>query len=333
MRMLATSSSTSSFSMKCCLVRPLSSCCFLFDSSSVMRLICQPVSSEARRTFWPLRPMATARFSSSTTTSIACFSSSTTMDETSAGASAPMTNWAGSADHSTISTRSPASSCVTACTREPRMPTQVPIGSMRLSLVCTAILALLPGAHAVADAQVFLRDHVLARQQRLQAARLDDGAAALHALHRPGDELVAAGEEIVKDLLALRVADALQDHLLRRLCANAPELDVRDRLLDDIVHLGVGLAAVLGFLDREHLRGVPLRRIVRQHAPAAEGLVIAGVLVDLHADVDVLGVFFLGRRGERHFERAEDDVARDVLLPGQDIDQHHQFPITRYYWI
>src|SRR5256885_1392936 len=86
--MLATSSSTSSFSMNCDLMRPLSSCCFLFDSSSVIRLICQPVSSEARRTFWPLRPMATARFPSSTTTSIACFSSSTTIEETSAGGSA-----------------------------------------------------------------------------------------------------------------------------------------------------------------------------------------------------------------------------------------------------
>ena len=47
-----------------------------------------------------------------------------------------------------MSTRSPASSCVTACTREPRMPTQVPIGSMRLSLVCTAILARMPGSRA-----------------------------------------------------------------------------------------------------------------------------------------------------------------------------------------
>ena len=37
-------------------------------------------------------------------------------------------------DHSTMSTRSPASSLVTALTREPRMPTQVPIGSMRWSL-------------------------------------------------------------------------------------------------------------------------------------------------------------------------------------------------------
>ena len=37
----------------------------------------QPVSSDAKRTFCPPRPMAIAKLSSSTTTSIACFSSST----------------------------------------------------------------------------------------------------------------------------------------------------------------------------------------------------------------------------------------------------------------
>jgi len=110
------------------------------------------------------------------------------------------------------------------------MPTQVPIGSMRLSFVCTAIFAGCQGRGRptdfkqpssisgtsssksfmmncgavrermscgprawrsifatrrapVAHAQVFLRDHVLARQQRFQAARFDDRVAALHALY------------------------------------------------------------------------------------------------------------------------------------------------------
>mmetsp|Transcript_43697 Transcript_43697/g.77010 ORF Transcript_43697/g.77010 Transcript_43697/m.77010 type:complete len:235 (+) Transcript_43697:803-1507(+) len=89
-----------------------------------------------------------ARFSSSTTTSIAWRSSSTTMDCTLAGASAPMTNWAGSSLHSTMSTRSPASSVVTPLTREPRTPTQVPMGSTRRSWLTTAILARLPLSRA-----------------------------------------------------------------------------------------------------------------------------------------------------------------------------------------
>ena len=45
---------------------------------------------------------------------------------------------------------SPCSSATTACTREPRMPTQAPTGSMELSLEITAILARLPGSRATA---------------------------------------------------------------------------------------------------------------------------------------------------------------------------------------
>ena len=148
MRVLATSSSTSSRSMKILRTDEASSSFFFCDSSSVIRLMVQPVSSEASRTFWPLRPMAMARFSSSTTTSMLCLSSSTRILETSAGARAPITNCAVSSDQSTISTRSPASSCVTACTRAPRIPTQVPMGSIRLSLECTAIFARMPGSRA-----------------------------------------------------------------------------------------------------------------------------------------------------------------------------------------
>ena len=65
-----------------------------------------------------------------------------------AGASAPMTNCAGSSLHSTISTRSPASSLVTPLTRVPRTPTQVPMGSTRLSCESTAILAREPESRA-----------------------------------------------------------------------------------------------------------------------------------------------------------------------------------------
>ena len=79
---------------------------------------------------------------------MACFSSSTTIEDTLAGANAPITNCAGSSLHSTMSTRSPANSLVTPFTRVPRTPTQVPIGSTRLSCDSTAILAREPGSRA-----------------------------------------------------------------------------------------------------------------------------------------------------------------------------------------
>jgi hypothetical protein len=62
---------------------------------------------------------------------------------------------------------SPCSSCTTACTRLPRMPTQAPTGSIEESLEITAILARLPGSRATAldldDAVVDFR-HFLGEQ-------------------------------------------------------------------------------------------------------------------------------------------------------------------------
>src|SRR5216684_3878155 len=185
-----------------------------------------------------------------------------------------------------------------------------------------------PGAHAVADPEVLLRNHVLARQQRLEAAGLDDGAAALHALHRAGDQLVAARQEVVQDLLALGITDALQDHLLRGLRADAAELDRLERLLDELFELDVRLA-LLRFRQRD-LRRRGLERVVGHHLPAPERLVGSGVAVDVHAHVDILGILFLGRRGERHLEGAEDDLARHVFLPCQHVHQHHQLTIPGY---
>ena len=72
------------------------------------------------------------------------------IDATSAGAIALITNCAGLSSQSTMSTRSPLNSPDTAWTREPRIPTQAPTGSKRLSLVLTAIFALEPGSRAAA---------------------------------------------------------------------------------------------------------------------------------------------------------------------------------------
>ena len=121
---------------------------FSAASASVMTLICQPVSSLASRTFCPPRPMACESWCSGTATSAVRVSSSSTIDTTSAGDMALMMNCAGFSSHRMMSMRSPASSFETDCTREPRMPTQAPTGSMRGSLERTAILAREPGSRA-----------------------------------------------------------------------------------------------------------------------------------------------------------------------------------------
>jgi hypothetical protein len=64
----------------------------------------------------------------------------------SAGAIALITYCAGSSSHKITSTRSPFNSFDTACTREPRIPIQEPIGSIRLSFALTANFARKPGS-------------------------------------------------------------------------------------------------------------------------------------------------------------------------------------------
>ncbi len=123
------------------------------DSSCSVRMsISQPVSCEARRTFWPRRPIASDSWLlvSGTTTSIRSRSSSITTLATSAGASALTTKVAMSGDHGMMSIFSPCSSFTTACTREPRMPTQAPTGSTEESLEITPIFAREPGSRATA---------------------------------------------------------------------------------------------------------------------------------------------------------------------------------------
>jgi hypothetical protein len=178
--------------------------------------------------------------------------------------------------------------------------------------------------HAVADPQVLLGDHLVARQHRFDPARLDDRVAALHALDRAGYELVAAREEVLQDLLALGVADLLQNDLLRGLRADAAELDRLERLLDVVLDLDVAVLRLR--LGQRDLLGRDLDRVVGHHLPAPERLVLAGVAVDGDAHVDVVGEALLGRRADRLLERAEHHVLVDVLLARERVDQEQQFP-------
>ena len=174
-------------------------------------------------------------------------------------------------------------------------------------------------AHPVADPQILLGDHLVARQHRLDASGLDDGVAAFDALDRAGDQMLLAREEVVEDLLPLGIADLLQDHLLGGLCADAAELDRLERLLDVLVEPDVGhLLACL--LERELAVG-RLQHLVGHHVPAPEGAVVAIVAVDLDAHLDVFLEAFLGRRRQGLLQGSEHDVLFDVLLPRQGIDQ------------
>ena len=182
------------------------------------------------------------------------------------------------------------------------------------------------GADAVAGAQVLLRDHLRTAQAPLDAARFDDDVALVEALDGADEDLLAAREEIGEELLALGVADLLQDDLLGRLCADPADRDGLDLLLDVVVDLDVG--DLLDGLEVQHLGIGQLQTcLVRHHVPAAEGLVLAGLAVDRHADVDLAALQLLRRRCERRLDRLEDDLEVDALLARDRVHQHQQFTV------
>src|SRR5204862_4167666 len=97
-------------------------------------------------------------------------------------------------------------------------------------------------AHAIAHAQHFLRDQLIAWNDAFDTAGLDDRVAALDALDRAGQQIVFALEKIVQNLLALGIADFLQNDLLGGLRADTPELDRLERFLNDVAQRQRGIA-------------------------------------------------------------------------------------------
>src|SRR5690606_6728221 len=146
----------------------------------------------------------------------------------------------------------------------------------------------------------------------------------VHALDRSRQDRFAAREEVVDDLLALGVADLLQDDLLGSLRADASHVDRLELFLDEVADLDVR-DLLLG-LGQDDLDVVVLEFAVGHDLPAAERLGLAAHAVDRHADVDVLLEALLRGGRQRALERAEHDLARDVLLARQRVDQQQNFP-------
>ena len=120
------------------------------------------------------------------------------------------------------------------------------------------------GADAVAEAHVLARDHLVAADDALGAAEVDDDVAVFDALDGAVDDLADAVLVLVVLALALGLAHLLHDHLLGVLRRHAAEVERRQRLGDQVADLGLGVAP-LGVGERD------LRRLVldRARPPAA----------------------------------------------------------------
>ena len=159
---------------------------------------------------------------------------------------------------------SPCSSATTACTREPRMPTQAPTGSMPESRLTTAILARdarvardrLDLDDAVINFRHFLREQ-LGHELRM-GARQENLRAALFLAHVVdiGADAVAGAEGLARDQLVAAqhgFGAAQIDH-------DVAVFDALDQAVDDLAgavleFVELALAFGVAHLLHDHLLG------------------------------------------------------------------------------
>src|SRR5690606_34742866 len=107
------------------------------------------------------------------------------------------------------------------------------------------------------------RDLLVAANDSLGAAEIDDHMAEFNGFDHPGDDFAGAVLEFLKLTLTLGIADFLEDHLLGALRVDTAGIDRRQRIDDEIADCGTGLELlslldidlfeiVLDFLDHFH---------------------------------------------------------------------------------
>ncbi len=176
------------------------------------------------------------------------------------------------------------------------------------------------GAHPLALAEALARQKLVAAQDRLGAAEIDDHVAELDALDQAVDDLADAVLVLAELPLALGVAHLLHDHLLRGLSGDAAEIDGRQRVGDEIADFRLGVEA-LGLAQRD------LRRLVLDgigDLAEAHQADLAVLAVNLGADVVFLAVFGTAGLLDRLLHRLQHFVAVDPLVAGDRIGDLQQ---------
>ena len=141
-------------------------------------------------------------------------------------------------------------------------------------------------------------------------ADVEDDRPRLDAVDRAGHQLALAAGELVEDLVALDLADALEDDLLGGLGADPAE-DVAVELLglDEVAEAG-GRVERLRLIDRD-LSQFVLDRI--DHAAGPVDTDLAGLGVDPDVDVLIAGDAAIGRL-DAVLDRSDELLAGDLLL-------------------
>ena len=180
------------------------------------------------------------------------------------------------------------------------------------------------GADAVAGAEHLAGDQFVAPHDRLAragAAEIDHDIAVFDPLDRAVDDVADAILVDVILLVALRLADLLHQHLLRRLGRDAPVVERRQRFGDPVADLGRGVL-LLRFHER-HLGRLVLDLVDDEQEPREPDL--AGLRVDLRAHLGLLAVTRARGLLHRVLHRGEHDRPVDRFLARDRVDDLQEF--------
>ncbi len=175
-------------------------------------------------------------------------------------------------------------------------------------------------AHAITGTHRFARDHFLTRDKPLGIiTQIDINIAALDAFDLTHDQRAFTIGIGVDDLAALGLAHLLYDDLLGGLCRDAAKFDRFDLLFDEIAELNLGL------IDLRRFQGNLAQRLFEtvfagfDDFPAAVGIVVTGLTVDINAHFDILLMFLTRRRRQGCLDRFKYYFAIHSLFVGDGI--------------
>src|ERR1700728_114150 len=180
------------------------------------------------------------------------------------------------------------------------------------------------GADAIAGPEHLARNQFIAAHDRFAragAAEIDHDIAIFDPLDRAVDDIA---DSILLDvilLVAFRLADLLHQHLLGRLGGNASVVERRQRFGNPVANLSRGVL-LLRFGQR-HLRRLVLDLVDNEQKPGKPDL--AGLRIDLRADLGLLAVTRTRGLLHRVFHRRQNDRSIDRFLPRDRVDNLQQF--------
>src|SRR5580704_17667641 len=176
-------------------------------------------------------------------------------------------------------------------------------------------------AHTLANGKRLQTRLLLAGHARFSLADIENYIRTFDALHRRIDDLIHATDVFVVDRVAFGFAHLLENYLLRQLRRDASQNSFghfRDLQLTSDFEAGINLARI--FQRDLQVRIFHLLRSFN-HGLDRERIDLAGILVQLGAEILLRLVVLARRHHDGVFDRADYNLGIDTFLPAQCVNR------------